>query len=156
MVSKDGFLGRTIEPYKFGGRSVGGMMRVITMYSIILFRTIHAALYIIRNGVRGRTVSLIVGCIFGVIGTIFVIMSVAALGAAQGRRRVLGINWGRLHFDVVLGLGAVASLALMIVAFLFSSNVDNSGLFSAWCIVWVFLSLTAWIAQKPPTMETYV
>jgi hypothetical protein len=44
----------------------------------------------------------------------------------------------------------------MIVAFLFSSNVDNSGLFSAWCIVWVFLSLTAWIAQKPPTMETYV
>jgi hypothetical protein len=93
MVSKDGFLGRTIEPYKFGGRSVGGMIRVITMYSIILFRTIHAALYIIRNGVRGRTVSLIVGCIFGVIGTIFVIMSVAALGAAQGRRRVLGINW---------------------------------------------------------------
>ncbi|KAH6684981.1 hypothetical protein F5X68DRAFT_21419 [Plectosphaerella plurivora] len=151
-----GFVSSIVEPYKFGGRSAGGMARVLTMYSITLFRTIHAALYIIRSAVRARTVSLIVGCIFGVIGTIFVIISVAALGAARGRRRALGINWGRLHFDIILGIGSLASLALMIVAFLFASNADNSGFWTAWCLVWVFLSLASWIAQRPPTNDTYV
>lgn len=44
----------------------------------------------------------------------------------------------------------------MVVAFITTSWSGNSGFLTAWCVVWVFISLFAWIAQKPPVNDTYV
>lgn len=93
MFSKQGYLGSSIAAWSHRGRSKGGLLRLLTMYLIMIFRTIHAVVFIVRSAVDSRTTSLIVGCIFGFLATLFVPLALASLGSAEGRRRVLGINW---------------------------------------------------------------
>jgi|SRR5687767_3796617 hypothetical protein len=95
MFGKDGFIGTTIAAYNPRGRSAGGILRVVTMILILLVRTIHVCVYIARSAINARLAALIVGCIFGILGTILVAICLAQIGAAQGKRRVLGINWVR-------------------------------------------------------------
>lgn len=151
-----GSIGPTVAAYNPRGRSAGSLISCVTIWLIMIFRTIHVAVYIIRSAINARTTSLIVGCIFGVIGTLFVAWCLAKIAIAEGKRRVLGINWGRWHFDSFLVFIAVVSLILMIFTFLTGGNTRNAGLFSAWCIVWVLVSLFTMIAQRPGTTETYV
>ncbi|KAK0392289.1 hypothetical protein NLU13_1785 [Sarocladium strictum] len=156
MFGKNGLVGTTFAAYNPRGRSVGGMLRVATMILILIVRTIHLAVYIARSAINARIAALVVGCIFGFLGTIFVAFSLAQLGAAQGKRRALGINWGRWHFDIILGLTLVVAAVLMIFSLITGGRNRNNGFFSAWCIQWVFISLFAWIAAKPGTTESYV
>jgi hypothetical protein len=99
MFGKDGFIGTTIAAYNPRGRSMGGILRVATMIAILLVRTIHVCYYIARAAINARLAALIVGCIFGILGTIFVAICLAQIGAARGKARVLGINWVRFFLS---------------------------------------------------------
>lgn len=90
-----GSIGPTVAAYNPRGRSAGSLISCVTIWLIMIFRTIHVAVYIIRSAINARTTSLIVGCIFGVIGTLFVAWCLAKIAIAEGKRRVLGINWVR-------------------------------------------------------------
>lgn len=61
---------------------------------------------------------------------------------------------GRLHFDIILVIALVISVVLMVFTFITGGRTRNNGLFAAWCILWVFLSIFAWIAQKVGVQET--
>ena len=61
-----------------------------------------------------------------------------------------------MHFDVVLAFSAVVSIVLLVFSLLTGGTVRNSGLFAAWCILWVIIAIFAWIATKAGTTESYV
>ncbi|KAH8175228.1 hypothetical protein LIA77_03646 [Sarocladium implicatum] len=154
MVSKDGIIGRTVSAYNPRGRSGGGMIRTATIIFILLVRTVHVCFYIARSAINSRIASLVIGCIFGLLGTILIAYCLAQIAAATGKARVLGINWGRWHFDAVLAFSAAVSIVLLVFTIITGGNTRTTGLFVAWCILWVIIALFAWVAEKAGTTET--
>ncbi|KAH7305481.1 hypothetical protein B0I35DRAFT_443864 [Stachybotrys elegans] len=138
------------------GRSKSDYMRLAIMDLIMLSRTAHFIGQVVRMAAERQTTTLIIDCIIGPLGTVFVAWSLGSLGVARGERRVLGVNWSRLHFDILLGFFLLLSLGLLIAFFMTSGLQISNILFTTWCVVWILISLGAWVAGKCSTNDSPV
>ncbi|KAK0648991.1 hypothetical protein B0T16DRAFT_456443 [Cercophora newfieldiana] len=123
-----------------------GVIARLSMWLTLGFRLIVSLLTIIWQGYGGRVLSMVLGIIFGVVGFWLVAGWLGIIGSAEGRRRVFGIEWGRMQFDCVL-VGILAGhVGVLVSAFYY---IPSWMLSFAWWMLALTILTFAMIATRP-------
>ncbi|KAK6851494.1 hypothetical protein PG995_011619 [Apiospora arundinis] len=124
------------------------LVRRLCMWAILLARTAMSVWGIVRSALGGHIVSVVIYSILGVLGFFFIAWCLATIGEARGRRKVLGIMVGRMHFDIFLAIFAIIHVGILIGA-----AFTALGLGISWLVMWAAIFAVAWIASWPPEPE---
>ncbi|KAK7917995.1 hypothetical protein PG985_009869 [Apiospora marii] len=141
------------EAYSLKTSDKAQLGRRICMWLILLVRTAMSILGIVRDALWGHIVSVIVFSILAVLGFFFIAWCLAQIGEVRGRRRVLGLMVGRLHFDIFLALFGIIHLGIFIAAIFPHAQV---GLSVLWLVLWAAIFAVAWIATWPAEQDSQV
>ncbi|KAK1964124.1 hypothetical protein LY78DRAFT_583212 [Colletotrichum sublineola] len=140
------------EAYSLNTADKAVLFRRICMYITLGTRTAVSVLGVVGGIAHDRVLGAILGIVLGVVGFLFIAWCLAVIGQAEGRRKVLGIMVGRLHFDIFLLVAAFIHAALLIGSFV---GLGTSGGQAAWLIMWLLIFLVAWIGTWPAEQESY-
>ncbi|KAK1595552.1 uncharacterized protein LY79DRAFT_577925 [Colletotrichum navitas] len=141
------------EAYSLNAADKAVLFRRVCMYITLGTRTAMSVIGVVGDIAHDRVLGAVLGIVLGVIGFLFVAWCLAVIGQAEGRRKVLGVMLGRLHFDLFLLVVALVHAALLVGSFV---GLGTSGGQATWLIMWLLIFLVAWIGTWPAEEESYL
>ncbi|KAK3385450.1 hypothetical protein B0H63DRAFT_560055 [Podospora didyma] len=135
----------TLCAYSLVAPDTPQLMRRLSMWVILIVRLIISILNIIFHAYGSKIVSIIVGLTLGVLGFVIIGWCLAVIGEAKGTHRTCGITWGRVHFDIALGLFVVIHLGMLIGGLV---GLAIIGVTAGWIILWLQIAVITYIAAK--------
>ncbi|EFQ33872.1 hypothetical protein CGRA01v4_10768 [Colletotrichum graminicola] len=141
------------EAYSLNTADKAVLFRRVCMYITLGARTAMSVIGVVGDIAHGRVLGAVLGVILGAIGFLFIAWCLAVIGQAEGRRKVLGVMVGRLHFDLFLLAAAFIHTALLVGSFV---GLGTSGGQATWLIMWLLIFLVAWIGTWPACQESYL